>query len=107
MDDAWETLVELGLPWGAIRPPPRGPLDPERARAALRAVAASGPPAPARVAPLLAWLKAWRHHWPDSFDDALGPDGHAIVARLEAALDDPNRYLKLRRVAIENLAGIL
>ena len=95
--------MDAGLPDGAIRPPPRGPFDAARVRAAVREAAA----APRDVAPLLAWLRAWQHHWKSHFRATLGDEGVEIVERLRARLDDENRYLKLRRIAIENLAAIL
>jgi hypothetical protein len=54
-----------------------------------------------------AWLAAFRHHWPDQFAAVLGSDGELALQRLQAHLDDPNRYLKLRRIAIENLAVLV
>jgi hypothetical protein len=59
------------------------------------------------VAPLLAWLRAWQQHWGASFVATFGAEGDRIVAALRARLDDENRYLKLRRIAIENLAALL
>jgi hypothetical protein len=96
--------MDLGLPDGAIRPVPRGPFDPARVRGALREVAASPG---LDVAPLLAWLRAWQQHWGTSFLTTFGAEGAGIVDRLRARLDDENRYLKLRRIAIENLAALL
>ena len=61
----------------------------------------------ARVAPLMAWLRAWRHHWSDRFERTFGAEGAEIITALAERLDDPNRYLKLRRIAIANLARIL
>ena len=63
--------------------------------------------APADVAPLLAWLRAWQQHWGSHFRRTLGDEGDQIVKRLRASLDDENRYLKLRRIAIENLSAML
>jgi len=96
--------MDAGLPDGAIRPPPRGPLDRARVREAVREVAAEPD---VDVAPLLAWLRAWQHHWNGAFRATFGDEGERIVERLRARLEDENRYLKLRRIAIENLAGIL
>lgn len=62
---------------------------------------------PSRREPLLAWLKAWKHHWPDQFQRTLGSIGDRCLAKLEAAPTDPNRYLKLRRIAVENLSNLL
>lgn len=62
---------------------------------------------PSRREPLLAWLRAWKHHWPEQFQRTLGATGERCLARLEAAPMDPNRYLKLRRIAVENLSRLL
>ena len=96
--------MDAGLPDGAIRPPPKGPFDAARVREAVREVA-SRPGID--VAPLLAWLRAWQHHWGSHFRATFGDEGEGIVQRLRARLDDENRYLKLRRIAIENLAAVL
>ncbi len=104
MSDAWKLLLDVGLPDGAIRPVPRGPFDAARIREAVREVAAEPG---VDVAPLLAWLRAWQHHWGSHFRRTFGAEGAEIVEGLRARLDDPNRYLKLRRIAIENLAGML
>jgi hypothetical protein len=96
--------MDLGLPDGAIRPVPRGPFEPARVRGALREVAASPG---LDVAPLLAWLRAWQQHWGSHFRRTLGAEGEELVEGLRARLDDENRYLKLRRIAIENLAALL
>jgi hypothetical protein len=60
-----------------------------------------------QVEPLLAWLRGWRHHWPRSFAATFGAAGDTLVARLQARGVDPDRYLKLRRIAVENLAAVL
>jgi hypothetical protein len=98
-------LLEFGLPDGAVRPVPAGPFDGDRVRAAVRDVTRDLDAR--RVAPLLAWLRAWQQHWGTSFRSTLGERGAAIIDDLRSRLDDENRYLKLRRIAIENLAGLL
>ena len=50
---------------------------------------------------------AWHQHWPDSFASELGDDAEAVVAWATLNAIDENRYLKLRRIALENLARIL
>lgn len=108
MDDCWEVLAAAGLPEGPIRPAPRRLVDPSRLRAAVAAVAVqAGDIDPWHVEPLLAWLRGFKHHWPGSFAAILGPAGEECLARLAALPVDSNRYLKLRRIAIENLAPIL
>jgi hypothetical protein len=108
MDDAWEVLAAHGLPEGAIRRPPRGPVDAAVLRAAVAFLAAQcGEIDPWHREPLLAWLRGFRHHWPSSFCSVLGPAGEQCLERLSALPTDANRYLKLRRIAIENLSHIL
>ena len=55
---------------------------------------------------LLAWLRAFRHHWPHRFTELLGLTGEACLAQLPEP-DDADRFLKFRRIAIANLAGVL
>ncbi|HLX08269.1 MAG TPA: hypothetical protein VKY89_10455 [Thermoanaerobaculia bacterium] len=108
MHDAWEVLAAAGMPEGAIRLTPRGPIDPARLRAAVAMIAAgSGEIDSWHVEPLLGWLRGFKHHWAPSFAAILGPAGEECLARLEALPTDPGRYLKLRRIAIENLSRIL
>ena len=97
--------MDLGLPDGAVRRQPNREIDPARIRTAVREVVPSLETA--RVAPLMAWLSAWRHHWSDRFERTFGAEGAEIITALAERLDDSNRYLKLRRIAIANLAGIL
>ncbi len=54
---------------------------------------------------LLAWLRACCQHWRPSFEAILGDPGAAAITSLDTPEVDPNRYLELRRIAIENLAG--
>jgi len=107
MRDAWGVLVDLGLPDGAVRPAPTAGFDAVGAARAVNEIARDASLEDARVAPLLAWLRAWQHHWGDHFEQTLGAEGSTLVRRLQQRLDDPNRYLKLRRIAIENLASLL
>lgn len=103
---AWKALVEAGVPVGTARSVPRH-LDRERIREAVRALAAGEERVEAGdVEPLLAWLRAWRRHWPESFA-ALGADGPRLIRQLEGRPLDRNRYLKLRRLALANLAAVL
>lgn len=60
-----------------------------------------------RRAVLLAWLEAWRHHWPSAFERELGNSAAELCDSLRELPFDENRYLKLRRIAVENLAGVL
>jgi hypothetical protein len=106
MEDAWKLLMSVGLPDGAARPPPSGRFDPAAVRAAVREVALSPELTSAKVAPLLAWLSAWSRHWPTCFAEVMG-DFAEIFDSLQERLDDENRYLKLRRIALANLAHVL
>ncbi len=106
MADARKLLMSVGLPDGAARPPPSGRFDPVAVRAAVHKVARSPELTSAKVAPLLAWLSAWSRHWPTRFEEVMG-DVAEILGNLQERLDDENRYLKLRRIALENLAHIL
>src|SRR5207247_516645 len=83
--------------------------EPQRRERAAHARLAQGPDdvPPAIREPLLAWLRALRHHWPSSFERLAGADGRQLLERLEAAPIDENRCVKLRRIAIENLASRL
>jgi hypothetical protein len=47
-----------------------------------------------------------RCDWPTRFRSALGRGGAATLAALERMPHDPNRFLKLRRIAIECLAAV-
>jgi hypothetical protein len=54
---------------------------------------------------LWAWLRAFRQHWPKRFEETLGSTGDAALEALARRPCDPNRYLKLRRIALEQLAA--
>jgi hypothetical protein len=103
--ETWEVLRDAGVPDGAIRPRGTGPLDARSVARALREAVLKGQPLETSEAECLAaWLGAFSHHWPDRFIAILGDAGHEALAHLRNAVLDPNRYLKLRRIAIENLA---
>jgi hypothetical protein len=108
MQFAWEVLTDAGVPDGAPRTPPRAPLDAGLVPQALSAISERADElAPHELECLAAWLSAFQHHWPDRFGSILGAVGaraHALVSPYDV---DPNRYLKLRRIAVENLAGRL
>lgn len=107
MTPAWKRLLEAGVPDGPVRPTPAR-LDRRRIAGAVADVARDVDAVePRQVEPLLAWLRGWRHHWPRSFAATLGTAGEELIVRLEARGVDPNRYLKLRRIAVENLAAVL
>jgi len=105
--DAWKTLESLGVPTGTIRPAPAA-LDRDAALRAAVDLADRSRPVPDELRePVVAWLRAWQHHWPASFAEVLGDAGPAALSRLAGVELDRNRYLKLRRIAIANLSGVL
>jgi hypothetical protein len=104
----WEVLRKAGVPDGAVRRLAEGSLEPASIAAALdEATANAEALEPSQRECLAAWLAAFRHHWPDSFSTALGDTGYLALQRVGAHPIEPNRYLKLRRIAIENLAVLL
>jgi hypothetical protein len=56
---------------------------------------------------LHAWLSAFAHHWPARFLATFGERGGELLRALELRSSDANRYLKLRRIAVENLSHAL
>jgi hypothetical protein len=105
---AWRTLQAAGLPDGAARPAPASPPGPAELCAAFGVAirAAADGTLDARDAEvLLAWLAAARHHWPARTAELLGPGSPAAQRMLEARSGSPDRRLKLRRIAIANLAA--
>lgn len=103
--DAWLTLRRAGLPLGApVQPGPRPTLD-ELKRAVEQAVATrpTGRPRDA----LVAFVLAWRRHWPHAFARAFGDEAARLEGWARESVDDPNRYLKLARIASEHLATVL
>ena len=97
--------MAAGLPDGAPRPPPRA-ADFDAIRKALAAI---DPAAldDVQATVLLAWIKAWSQHWPERFAAEIGADAGRLMSALVARNIDENRYLKLRRIALENLAAFL
>ena len=103
MRSAWQTLRDGGVPLatastGAATSPA------ELAAATHAAIAGASPGREAEA--LAAWVFAWHHHWPDGFRAAFG-EAHPVLAWAAAHCPDADRYLKLRRIAIENLARVL
>ncbi|MEQ8765587.1 MAG: hypothetical protein RL885_16800 [Planctomycetota bacterium] len=97
--------MTYGLPDGPIRRQPPIDLVPSGAREALREIMECDLKAQRREL-LLAWLSAYEHHWPTSFRFVFGDEGPAALEALQRQAHDANRYLKLRRIAIENLTRI-
>ncbi|MEE8409516.1 MAG: hypothetical protein V3T05_07920 [Myxococcota bacterium] len=106
MTDTWKLLVDLGLPDGAAKPRSSARLPVKRLRAAVLEEAGATTK-PRHTELLLAWLSAWRRHWPSAFIEVFGQAGVDLIVELRSRPHDPNRYLKLRRIATENLAQIL
>jgi hypothetical protein len=110
----WEALCLWGVPSGAIRPgirpsfggAGRAPPPPEPAGVALQGLLAAGLAAldESQRECLRAWLRGFRHHWPERFEAVLGAIGTRALIDLERFSYDQNRYLKLRRIALANLA---
>jgi hypothetical protein len=101
VSDAWQILRDAGLPLDGARSGPPG--DPAELAAAVRTAIAGEPSGRASEA-LAAFVLAWHGHWPSSFAHYLGGDE---VAWAEAHAIDRGRYLKLRRIALANLASVL
>ncbi|MBE7447526.1 MAG: hypothetical protein HS111_01135 [Kofleriaceae bacterium] len=106
MSSPWQILRAGGLPLVTEAAPGR-PSAAELARAA-RAVIALAPVGRDAEA-LVAFLAAWRHHWPASYRAAFAadPGPGEVDAWVAAQAVDADRYLKLRRIAIAHLATIL
>lgn len=100
---AWTHLIMAGVPDGAIRPMTAQKVDPQRLADALEVVVRASLSI-RRVEPLLAWLRGFRQHWPKRFEQVFGRRGDEVVERLSNMPVDANRYLKLRRIAIQNLS---
>src|SRR5688572_28877637 len=101
MDDAWQVLVDAGLPLHGRRgePPPMKALA-DAVRGAIDVEVRSEREREA----LVAFLAAWRAHWPTSFERSLGPDAPRARAWAEAHAGPGDRHRKLRRIAIERLS---
>ena len=105
MTEAWNVLSAAGLPLGGAGPR-GGRVEWGAVRAALAVAVDEAGRDAWLLEPLVGWLRAFRQHWPEKFARALGPDGDAALASLEALPLDANRYLKLRRIALDNLARV-
>jgi hypothetical protein len=81
-------------------------MDFGRIRGALTAIRVDTLEAVERAV-LLAWLEGWRHHWPSRFQRELGTPAEALCIELARRGVDRDRFLKLRRIAVENLGAIL
>lgn len=104
MLDPWQILRDGGLPLSLPRTG-RAPTVQELGEATRAAIATS--PRGRDADALAAFVLAWAQHWPTSFRAAHGDDAPAVVAWASAHTSDENRYLKLRRIALENLASVV
>jgi hypothetical protein len=80
------------------------PQTEEVASAVERAIA-TDPRGRARDA-LCAFVLAWRRQWPRTFARAFGDAASRTQAWAEAAITDPNRHIKLSRIATAHLASV-
>jgi len=101
MADPWQILRDAGLPLATARGD-RTPSTAELSAAARAAIAQS--PTGREAEALAAFILAWSQHWPVSF--AAACDDSMVEWASRNSLD-PNRYLKLRRIALANLASVL
>ena len=107
MIDAWQILRAGGLPLvvdGALALDAR-PRATDLARATREAIA--GGPTGREADALVAFVRAWHDHWTACFADTFGDDAGTILGWADARRADRGRFVKLRRLAIENLARVL
>ena len=104
MSGPWQQLRDGGVPLAmAVSGPPAE--DTVLAAAAREAIA--GAPRGRDADALAAWLAAWRDHWPTGFARCFGDQAAAASAWARAHAAPEGRYLKLRRIALENLSHVL
>ena len=104
MVDPWQVLRDGGLPLALPRTDVK-PTARQLAEATLDAIAVQ--PRGRDADALTAFVLAWAHHWPTSFAAEFGPNAGTVSAWAAAQPTDADRYLKLRRIALENLASVL
>jgi len=104
MRDAWQILHRAGLPMAGERT--GEPPSEEEIADATRAVIATEITGRKRDA-LVAFIDAWRQHWPTSFARSLSGDAAAVAHWSDSHRGDEGRRLKLRRIALANLATTL
>lgn len=102
--DAWQILRDGGLPLATATSGSRRSAE-ELAVASVAAIASK--PTGRDAEALAAWLFAWHDHWPAAFALGFGVEATVIVEWATAAIRDEGRHVKLRRIALENLATIL
>ncbi len=104
MRDPWQILHRAGLPLAGERdgtPPSEWEI-----ADATRAIIATEPAGRERDA-LVAFIDAWRQHWPTSFARSLRDDAAMVARWSDSHRGDEGRRLKLRRIALANLATTL
>jgi hypothetical protein len=105
VDEGWKLLTAAGLPDGAPRPKPVA-VDFDAIRRAISTLDVATLDDVHAVV-LRAWLEGFWHHWPSRFERELGRAGATLRAVLNERHLDANRYIKLRRIAVENLSAAL
>lgn len=105
MEVGRDILERAGVPLGAVRVPACALPKQQALRDALTRASLNPEAFPPEA--LLAWLRAFEHHFAPSFERVMGETGRRLIARLDTPQIDRNRYVKLRRIAIENLAHAL
>jgi len=104
MRSPWQILRDGGLPLAIAGT--GAAITVHELAGATRAAVAENPTGRESEA-LAAFVFAWRHHWPGSFHGAFGDEEPELLAWAGRQFSDDGRYLKLRRIAIENLAHVL
>jgi hypothetical protein len=104
MRSPWQILRDGGLPLSIERT--GAPTTVNQLAVATRAAVAEHPSGRDGEA-LAAFVFAWHHHWPRVFEGMFGDAGAALLAWAGQQFSDEGRYLKLRRIAIENLSQVL
>lgn len=106
MPVSWDVLTAAGVPAGPVRPRGVSALDERVLREGLEDLGPSlGDLSENERDAVRAWLCAFRHHWPEAFERTTGACGPLLLASLGEP-SDRNRHIKLRRIAIENLAHL-
>ena len=103
MEEAWQILRDGGLP---LAHPVSGKRWSASDLADAKRAAIASEPTGRDAEALAAFVFAWHDHWPTVFAHEYRADSDAILAWSSRHAIDDGRYLKLRRIAIENLARI-
>jgi hypothetical protein len=104
MESPWQILRDGGLPVAA---PCSGTRRTSAELAAATRTAIAEEPCGRAAEALAAFVLAWRAHWPTSFAAVFVLDAPSVIGWAERNVADDGRYLKLRRIAVENLADVL